>query len=98
MPVESRMFSVQPESILARALTRKIFPEIVNRVIIAGPAEARLAPVIGATLVITYKKEPNGGAAEETPPPVVISPTPSGTATPSATSIPIFTPIFSPTP
>jgi hypothetical protein len=44
MPLESRMFSVQQESILARALTRKIFPEIVNRVIIAGPAEARLAP------------------------------------------------------
>jgi hypothetical protein len=35
------------------------FPEINNRVIIAGPAEVRVAPVSGATLFITYKKEPN---------------------------------------
>jgi hypothetical protein len=60
-------------------------PEINNRVNIAGPAEARIAPVVGATLLITYKKEPNEGGGEETPPPVVVSPTPSGTATPSAT-------------
>jgi hypothetical protein len=36
-------------------------PEINNRVNIAGPAQVRIAPVIGATLVITYKKEPNEG-------------------------------------
>ncbi len=83
---------------LSTGINSQNFPEIVNRVIIAGPAEVRIAPVIGVTLVSTYKKEPNGGAAEETPPPIVISPTPSGTATPSATPIPTFTPIFSPTP
>jgi hypothetical protein len=76
------------------------FPEINNRVVIAGPAEVRVAPVPGATLLITYKKEPNegGGGGEETPPPVIISPTPSGTTTPTGTPIPTLTPIFSPTP
>jgi hypothetical protein len=76
------------------------FPEINNRVVIAGPAEVRVAPVPGATLLITYKKEPNegGGGGEETPPPIIISPTPSGTTTPTGTPIPTLTPIFSPTP
>jgi hypothetical protein len=76
------------------------FPEINNRVVIAGPAEVSVAPVPGATLLITYKKEPNegGGGGEETPPPVIISPTPSGTTTPTGTPIPTLTPIFSPTP
>jgi hypothetical protein len=70
------------------------FPEINNKVIIAGPAEVRVAPVPGATLLITYKKEPNEGSGEETTPPVVISPTPGGSVTP----FPTLTPIFSPTP
>src|SRR5438067_4452661 len=35
------------------------FPEIGNRVIIAGPAEVTVPSVAGATLLITYKKEPN---------------------------------------
>ena len=35
------------------------FPEIGNQVIIAGPAEAEVLPVAGATLLISYKKEPN---------------------------------------
>jgi hypothetical protein len=84
---------------LSTGINSQTFPEINNRVVIAGPAEVRVAPVAGATLLITYKKEPNeGGGGEETPPPVVISPTPSGTGTPSATPIPTFTPIFSPTP
>jgi hypothetical protein len=61
------------------------FPEINNRVIIAGPAEVRVAPVTGATLVITYKKEPNG-SEEPTPTPIpIVTPTPSGTASPGAT-------------
>jgi hypothetical protein len=70
------------------------FPEISNQAIIAGPAEVRIAPVMGATLLITYKKEPNeGGGEEATPTPIpIVSPTPSGTATPSAT------PTSSPTP
>src|ERR1043166_3370430 len=37
------------------------FPEIGNQVIIAGPAEANVLPVAGATLLITYRKEPNEG-------------------------------------
>jgi hypothetical protein len=37
------------------------FPEIENKVIIAGPAEVRVAPVTGATLFITYRKESNEG-------------------------------------
>jgi hypothetical protein len=76
------------------------FPEIVNRVVIAGPANVRIAPVPGATILISYKKEPNegGGGEEEATPIPIVSPTPSGTATPSATPIPTFTPIISPTP
>src|SRR5215475_9728234 len=64
---------------LSTGINSQNFPEIVNRVVIAGPGEVRIAPVMGATLVITYKKEPNEGAGgEETPPPVVVTPTPSG--------------------
>jgi len=37
------------------------FPEIANKVIIAGPAEVTVAPVTGATLFITYRKESNEG-------------------------------------
>jgi len=70
------------------------FPEINNRVVIAGPAEVRVAPVPGATLVITYKQDQNEGAGEETTPtPIpIISPTPSGTATPSVTPTPTVFP------
>jgi hypothetical protein len=54
------------------------FPEINNRVVIAGPAEVRVAPISGATLFITYKKEPNeGGEASSNV--VVVSPTPTAT-------------------
>jgi hypothetical protein len=73
------------------------FPEINNKVVIAGPAEVRVAPVPGATLVITYKKEINEGS-EGTPTPVVISPTPGGSVTPTVTPFPTLPPIFSPTP
>ncbi len=34
-------------------------PDITNRVIIAGPAEVRIRPVVGATLFITYREESN---------------------------------------
>jgi hypothetical protein len=81
---------------LSTGINSQNFPEIGNRVVIAGPAEVRVSPVPGATLLITYKKEPNEGGGEETPPPVVVSPTPSGTATPSAT--PTGTPTPSPLP
>jgi len=64
------------------------FPEIANKVIIAGPAEVTVAPVTGATLFITYRKESNegsggnggGGGGSPTPNPTVfpfISPTPT---------------------
>ncbi len=71
------------------------FPEIANQVVIAGPTEAKVPPVAGATLLITYKKEPNQGG-DETNLIVTGSPTPAGTPTPSAT--PIITPPVTPTP
>jgi hypothetical protein len=70
------------------------FPEVSNQAIIAGPAEVRVAPVMGATLLITYKKEFNeGGGGEGATPTPIVSPTPSGTATPSATPTSTSTPI-----
>src|SRR5207247_3457886 len=66
-------------------------PEIVNRVIIAGPAQVTIAPVTGATLFITYRKESNegggGGGAV-----VVVTPTPAATGTPNITPFPTITP------
>jgi hypothetical protein len=71
-------------------------PENINRVIIAGPAQVTVAPVTGATLFITYRKESNegtggggggGGGGTATPIPFV-SPTPGATATPSIFPIP----------
>jgi hypothetical protein len=64
--------------------------ETINRVVIAGPAQVTVAPVIGATLFITYRKLPEEGKGTTT---VVIAPTP--TATPTATSTP--TPTVTPT-
>jgi hypothetical protein len=60
--------------------------ETLNQVVIAGPAEVTIAPVVGATLFITYRKEANEGRgslpADVTPTPTV---TPAVTATPTAT-------------
>jgi hypothetical protein len=70
------------------------FPEVGNQVTIAGPAVVRVPPVLGATLLITYKKAPNPGG-EATPPVVTVSPIPAATATPSA--IPTSTPFVTPT-
>ena len=68
-------------------------PEIINRVIIAGPAQVTVAPVTGATLFITYRKESNegGGGSNNI---VFISPTPgaTATATPSFSPFPTITP------
>jgi len=80
------------------------FPEIGNPpVIIAGPAEAKVAPVAGATLLITYEKGLNQGGEGTTPivsvsstPIVTVSPTPAGTPTPGAT--PSITPSVTPSP
>ena len=58
------------------------FPEISNRVIIAGPAEVTVVPVTGATLFISYRKESNeGGSGGGNI--VFLSPTPAATATPT---------------
>src|SRR5438093_9819594 len=66
-------------------------PEIVNRVIIAGPAQVTIAPITGATLFISYRKESNegggGGGAV-----VVVTPTPAATGTPNITPFPTITP------
>jgi hypothetical protein len=62
-------------------------PEIINRVIIAGPAQVTVAPVLGATLFITYRKLPDEGTGTTT---IVIAPTP--TPTPTVTSTPTATP------
>jgi hypothetical protein len=60
--------------------------ETLNQVVIAGPAEVTIAPVVGATLFITYRKEANEGRgslpADVTPTPTV---TPAATVTPTAT-------------
>jgi hypothetical protein len=82
---------------LGTGINSQNFPEVGNEVVIAGPADIRVAPVIGATLFITYKKEFNEGSEEATPTPAPIaSATPAGTATPSATPSPTTTP--TPTP
>jgi hypothetical protein len=75
------------------------FPEIGNQAIIAGPAEAKVPPVAGATLFITYEKGRNEGG-EETGLVVNGSPTPAGTPAPSATpaSTSTVTPAPTPTP
>lgn len=61
-------------------------PEISNRVTIAGPAIVRIAPVPGAKLFITYRKERDegsggGGGGTSTPVPIA-SPTATATCTP----------------
>jgi hypothetical protein len=84
---------------LSTGINAQNFPEISNQVVIAGPADVRVAPVMGATLVITYKKELNEGAGSEEPSPTpipIVSPTPTGTATPGATPSPTSTPTSTP--
>jgi len=53
-------------------------PEVINRVVIAGPATVTVTPVVGATLAITYQKMREGE-------PVA---TPAPTATPTVTPTP----------
>jgi hypothetical protein len=70
-------------------------PEITNRVTIAGPAIVRIAPVVGAKIFITFRKERDegsgGGGGGGTPIPI-FSPTPGVTPSPT------FNPFISPTP
>jgi hypothetical protein len=68
-------------------------PEVINRVTIAGPAQATIAPVLGATLFITYRKGENESGG--TPTTVVVvspTPTPTPTVTPTPTATPTPTP------
>jgi hypothetical protein len=76
---------------LSTGMNSQNAPEIINRAIIAGPAQVTVAPVTGATLLITYKKEPNSAGVGSNNI-VFISPTPGATASPT-----IF-PFLSPTP
>lgn len=82
---------------LSTGINSQTFPEINNRVVIAGPAEVRVSPVPGATLLITYKKEPNEGGEETTTPAPTINPSPAGTATPTGTPTPSPLPSIFPT-
>jgi hypothetical protein len=66
-------------------------PEIINQVRIAGPAQVTVAPVLGATLFITFRKLPNEGSGTSTTV-VVVSPTPTPSVTPTPTVTPIPTP------
>jgi len=75
------------------------FPEIGNHVIIPGPAQVTVAPVLGATLSITFRKESNGGSggggifgATPTASPIIIF-----TPPPTPSPIIIFTPTPTPT-
>ena len=62
-------------------------PETINQVRIAGPAQVTVAPVLGATLFITFRKLPNEGTGTSTTV-VVVSPTPTITPTPTVTPTP----------
>jgi len=77
------------------------FPEIGNQVVIAGPTEVKVPPVTGATLLITYKKEPNAGGEGITPagtPVPITTPTPTSTVTPVPTPTPTPLPTITPLP
>jgi hypothetical protein len=70
-------------------------PEVINRITIAGPAQVTIAPVVGATLFITYRKGDNESGGTSTTV-IVESPTPTPTAT--VTPTPTLTPTPTPTP
>ena len=85
---------------LSTGINSQNLPEISNRAIVTGPATVRVPPIVGATLFITYRKEPNdnegGGGSGGTPIPIFVSPTPGVTPTATATASPLAT--ASPTP
>ena len=85
---------------LSTGINSENFPEVGNQVTIAGPTDVKIPPVAGATLFITYKKEPNEGAEGTNlivngSPPVG---TPAPSATPKSTSTPVVTPTPTPAP
>jgi hypothetical protein len=61
--------------------------EVINRVTIAGPAQVTIAPVLGATLFITYRKGENESGSTSTTV-VIVSPTPTPTPTETPTPTP----------
>ena len=72
-------------------------PEIINRAIIAGPAQVTVTPVTGATLFISYRKESNeGGGGGGGGNIVVVTPTPAATGTPGITPSPSIAPTSTP--
>src|SRR5215475_14928705 len=66
---------------LSAGVNSQTAPEVANRVIIAGPAEVSVQPVVGAKLFITYRKERDEGSQGG-----------GGGGGASPTAIPIFSP------
>lgn len=64
-----------------------VAPEFMKKVVIPGPAQITVAPVAGATLFVTYRRNLQPGSPTPTPTPV-----PTATVTPTATITPIPTP------
>jgi hypothetical protein len=58
-----------------------VVPEIINRIVIAGPATVTINPVADATLTITYRKLREGA-------PITLRPTATPTPTAPATATP----------
>jgi hypothetical protein len=65
--------------------------EEINRVVIAGPATVTVAPVPGATLFITFRREREREGKSQP-----AAPTPTPTATATATPTPTATPTATP--
>lgn len=72
------------------------FPEIGTRAVIAGPSQVTVAPIIGASLFISYQKDSNEGGGSDGI--VSSSPTPAASATPTVFPIVTPTPTVTPTP
>ena len=74
------------------------FPEIGDRVVIAGPAIVKVRPIVGAKLFISYRKERDegsgggGGGGGNASPIPIFSPTPGVTPTPTLPPLPSATP------
>ncbi|HEY4283034.1 MAG TPA: hypothetical protein VGM62_08210 [Chthoniobacterales bacterium] len=77
----------QDVNVLAASLINStslaVAPEVINRIVVAGPATVAVAPVAGATLTITYRKVRDEGGPSSTP-----APTPTPTVSPTATPTP----------
>jgi hypothetical protein len=67
--------------------TLSVSPEFMKKAVIPGPADITVAPVVGATLLVTYRRGVEPGSPPPTPTPV-----PTATVTPTVTAIPTPTP------